>query len=372
MSAGTIVQVPLWNSPYLGNFMSSQLALAARARERFDLDTHFVLAHGAEGMPWLEDLDAAATSWSILSADRKLCRSHLDGVIAERSGVLVHSHFTEADIQAASAAAAAGVPCVWHVRTGFNGYPLRQRAKDLVKIRLVARRRVARIVAVSPWLGDLMRRRGVPAERIEVVPNAIATERFAHLPDRLAARRRLGLEQDAATILCLGWWPDVKGVDVFLDAMQPLATGHPNLRGLLIGEDVMREFLHRRIPGEPPSWLRPSGFVSDSALLFAAADMFVSASRHEGQSSALGEALACGLAVVMSDIRGTAAWGEAPHILTFPSEDADALRAQLERLLDQTPTERAAAGRENRTWVRENFALDAWCERMCGIYQELL
>jgi glycosyltransferase involved in cell wall biosynthesis len=368
---GAIVQVTLWNSPYLGNVMMSQLALAEAVRAELGLGTHFVLAAGAEDQPWLADLDAAGTTWSVLPAGRARWRAHLDRVLDARAAALVHAHFTAADLPAAAAAAAAGIPCVWHVRTGFNGYPPRQRAKDLLKMRIVARRRVARIVAVSPWLADLARRRGAPAERIDVVPNAIVVERFAQLPDRAAARARFGLDPDADVVLGLGWWPEVKGVDVLLDALEDVAERRPGMEALLVGEEQMRAFLAERAPAMP-RWLRTSGFVSDSAWLFAAADVFVSASRHEGQSSAIGEALACGLPVVMSDIPGTAGWSAAPHVETFPSGDAGALAARLERVLADPPSAREAAGEENRRWARGHVGIGTWCARLCALYRTLL
>jgi glycosyltransferase involved in cell wall biosynthesis len=371
MIARSVVQVTLWNSPYLGNFMSSELALAEEVRKQFGLGTHFVLATGAEGQPWLGELDLAGITWSILPPERRAWRAHLDSVIDEHGGALLHAHFTAADLQTASAAAAARVPCVWHIRTGFNGYPLRQRAKDILKMRIVARRRVARIIAVSPWLAGFARRRGAPGERIETVPNAIVIERFAQLPAPIAARERFGLDAGADVILCLGWWPEVKGVDVFIDALQLIAERHPTLNALLVGEEQMRSFVAERFPVQP-SWLRLSGFVSDSAWLFAAANIFVSASRHEGQSSAIGEALACGLPVVMSDIPGTAGWGAAPNLLTFPSEDVGALAARLEQLLEDSRQARALAGRQNRDWMLTHFAIDSWCEQICAIYRTLL
>lgn len=371
MTAGSIVQVTLWNSPYLGNFMLSELALAGEVRKQFGLGAHFVLAPGAEGQPWLRQLEAAGVTWSILPNERGRWRAHLDDVVRERRAKLIHTHFTEADLQAAAAASAAGIPCVWHSRTGFTGYPLVQRVKDLYKLRLVARLRVARLIAVSAWLAELAARRGAPRDRIETVPNAIATERFARLPDRAAARSQLGVDQEATVVLCLGWWPQIKGVDLFVDAMQSIAARHPTLNALLVGEEQMRSFLDERL-AQMPRWLRLSGFVDDSALLFSAADIFVSASRAEGQSSAIGEALACELPVVMSDIPGTSLWGEAPAVLTFASERVDRLAGAIERLVEEPPQARNSSGRRNREWLEENFALPAWCKRMCAIYSKLL
>jgi glycosyltransferase involved in cell wall biosynthesis len=371
VSERSIIQVTLWNSPYLGNFMASQLALAAAAREQLGLRTHFVLGYGAGERTWLGELDAAGVTWSIVGLKRRLWRAHLDSVIREHSGALVHAHFTDADLIAAGAAAAAGVPCVWHIRTGFTGYPLRQRLTDPVKMRWIARRKVARIVAVAPWLRDLAARRGAPRERIDVLPNAADVQRFTELPDRAAARERFGLDADAKVILLLGWWPEVKGVDLLLDALAPIAERHPDMQALFVGEQRMRSFISERLPEQPP-WLRLSEFVDDSAWLYAAADIFVSASRHEGQSGAIGEALASRLPVVMSDIPGSDVWMAAPWALGFPSEDVPALEQRLEQVLEASSPERAAAGAENREWVSGHMGMDNWSAQLCELYRALL
>lgn len=371
MSDRSIVQVTLWNSPYLGNFMSSQIALARAVRERFGLATHFVLGPGGERQPWLSELEGDGMTWSALAPGRRAWRSQLDQVIAERSAALVHSHFTAADPAAANASHAAGVPCVWHVHTGFNGYPLITRAKDLVKMRLIARRRVARIIVVSPWLAEFVERRGAPREKVEVVPNAIVFERFEQLPDRAAARARFGLDGDAQVVLGLGWWPEVKGVDVLVDAIAALAERRQAPALLLVGEEQMRTFLEQRYPRQP-RWLHTEGFVGDVETLYAAADVFVSASRHEGQSTAIGEAAACGLPVVMSDIAGTSGWAAAPAISTFASESPEALADELVGLLANTPQQLAERGAANREWAREQMGIDAWCAQICATYRSLL
>jgi glycosyltransferase involved in cell wall biosynthesis len=98
----------------------------------------------------------------------------------------------------------------------------------------------------------------------------------------------------------------------------------------------------------------------------------VSASRHEGQSGAVGEALACGLAVVMSDIPGSAEWGSAPHISTFASGDAGALAERLGSMLARPTALRSEQGEENARWVAASHGTEAWCARMLGCYAEVL
>jgi glycosyltransferase involved in cell wall biosynthesis len=371
VSRRSVIQVTLWNSPYLGNFMSSHLVLARSVRARFGLHTHFILGDGAQERPWLEDLENLGATWSFVPANVSRWHAHIKRDAAEYKAALLHTHFTASDLQAASIAASSRVPCIWHVHTGFTGYSAKQRAKDLLKWRMIARRRVARIITVSAWLGELVCRRGAPRERVEVLPNPIVLDRFEPMPDRVLARRQFGLDDDADVVLALGWWPEVKGVDIFLSAMERLAAQHPSLNALLVGNDQMDAFLREHLP-QTPAWLHTSPFVEDAAWLFAAADIFVSASRHEGQPAAIGEAIACGLPVVMSDIAGTATWGPAPNVLSFPTEDATALAARLEQLLVLPPGARAAARAESRGWGQSHLGHAPWCERLLAAYEELL
>jgi glycosyltransferase involved in cell wall biosynthesis len=375
-AAGTIVQVTNWNSSYLGSFMTSELALAEAVRARFGLSTHFVLAEGGGDEPWTAELDAAGVSWSVIPPGSGAAREHLRRLLVERDGRLIHAHFTAGDLAAADAARSAGVPCVWHVHTGFLGYSLRQRVKDLWKIRHVARRSVDRVIVLGPTLAELVRRRGVPAQDVVMIPNAIALERFAELPSRAAARERLGIDPAATVALALGWWPEVKGVDLVLDALAALAAAAdaaaPAVTGLLVGEDKMYAFVDERLGGEDPDWLVRSRFVSDPAWLYAAADLFVSASRHEGQSFAAGEALACGLPVVLSDIPGTKLYEQAAGTTTFASGDAGGLAAAIARLAGMGEVERAAAGEANRAWAQAHLSMQRWCDDVCAVYEELL
>ncbi|HEY4096317.1 MAG TPA: glycosyltransferase family 4 protein [Baekduia sp.] len=369
---GTVVQVTMWNSPYQGNFLASQLALAQALERHRGLGTHLVLAPGGEDQPWIADLDAAGVGWSVLPAGARAGRAHLETVLAEQHGTLVHTHFTTADLTGAAAAATAGVPCIWHMHTGFLGYPPRQRLKDLWKIRVVGARKVARAIAVGPWLAELARRRGMPADRVVTVPNAIVLERFDDLPTREQAREHFGLAADATVALGLCWWPSVKGADVLLGALDASAAQGVPITALLVGEEELREAIAERYPAGPPEWLVVSPFVPDPAWLYAAADVFVSASRHEGFPYSLGEAMACGLPAIMSDIVGTRFYGGAEGVTSFPTEDSAALAAELTALVARPAGERAELGARNAAWVREHLAIEQWCASVLDVYDELL
>ena len=359
----------LWDSPYLGNFMSSQLLLAEAIANELGLATHLVLAEGALSQPWRDQLERPHLSWSILPAHGRRRRlQHLDRVVRDHRAAIVHSHFTGADVESFLAARRHRAKCVWQMHTGFETYSPRQRLKDLVKVGLLGRR-VNSIVAVSDWIAALARRRGFAEKRVVLIPNAIVLERFATLPDKAGARERFGLDPRADVALALGWWPEAKGADVVLAALEQLAGRGNGPVALLVGEERLERFVQEMLPGGAP-WLHLTRFVEDPAALYAAADVFVSASRHEGYSYAVGEALACGLPVVLSDIDGTRLFAQAPAAFTFPTGEPGALAAQLARVL--AAPDRHALGTANRTWAFRHLAIAPWCARMIALYRGLL
>jgi glycosyltransferase involved in cell wall biosynthesis len=230
-------------------------------------------------------------------------------------------------------------------------------------------KRVDRVIAVSDWVATLARRRGFPPEGVVVLPNAIVLDRFSSLPDRDAARARFALAPDADVVLALGWWPEAKGADVVLGALEQLAARREGVVGLVVGEERLERFVRTSVPDDVP-WLRLTRFVDDAAWLYAAADVFVSASRHEGYSYAVGEALACGLPVVLSDIEGTRLFTDAPGTFTVPVGDVEALTGRLAQVL--ADPQRDILGAENRSWAQRHLGIDRWCSRMLGLYRELL
>jgi glycosyltransferase involved in cell wall biosynthesis len=149
---------------------------------------------------------------------------------------------------------------------------------------------------------------GWAAGRTALVPNGVP---LAPVPDAAeweAARTALGIERDALVGACVG----------ALDAHKDPLTAARAARGacvtlLMAGDGPLRDQLARE--GAP---VRLLGQQADVRRVLAAADFFVLASRREGLSFALLEAMACGLAPVVSDAPGNAeAVGDAGVVVPF-------------------------------------------------------
>jgi glycosyltransferase involved in cell wall biosynthesis len=364
----SVLEVCDYHGPYPGTFIPTLIAVGRSVEERLGMGYHCVFPASMRDRPWVDLFADAEIPCSFLeerlspiATTRALSRT-----TATVGARLVRSHFSRWDLYGSVAAKRSGAAAVWHMHSGrgARGTTVTTRVKDLVKGRILGRVLCDRVFAVSGEIERLAESRGIPADRVEVVMNGIDVARFAVTPPRSAARARFGL--DSSTPVCLGfaWSPRTKGADVLVEAARPLGEAG-KLLVLLVGPRDLADSL-----GSTTPWLRIVDPLDDVAALFAAADVFVSASRDEGFSYAIGEAMAARLPVISSDIPGPSVYFEAMGVTTFPSEDVAALRAEIESLLHQR--DRASIGEMNRMFVQRHLSIEAHVDRVIDLFGELL
>ncbi|MGC9376323.1 glycosyltransferase [Streptomyces sp. MH13] len=221
---------------------------------------------------------------------------------------LVHTHLYRACLYGRLAARLAGVRAVVATEhslgdSQIEGRPLTPGVRALY---LAGERLGNATVAVSPTVADRLRRWGVPAPRIEVVPNGIDLARFRFDPlARLRTRRRLGLPQDAYVVGGIGRLTPGKRFDVLVRALARLPD---DCWLLLVGggpeEHVLRRAAHEArvadrvlLTGERPCDSDGSP-GPDLPSLACAMDVLASPSPEEAFGLAAVEGLACGLPVL--------------------------------------------------------------------------
>lgn len=159
-----------------------------------------------------------------------------------------------------------------------------------------------RVFAVSESLAQDLTPCLPPGRKIVVTPNGVDTDLFRPL-ERVAARRRLGLDEKAFLLLGVGRLVPVKRWDLAVDAVAHLLGKNPGLplNLCLLGEGKEREDLERRITAAGlGSRVRLVGERSQFELpvWLSAADALVHPSEREGWPNVILEALACGTPVV--------------------------------------------------------------------------
>jgi glycosyltransferase involved in cell wall biosynthesis len=149
--------------------------------------------------------------------------------------------------------------------------------------------------------------RGLPSDRVAVVPNGIDTD--AMRPDReagIAFRRRWGLPSDAFVIGCAARLDPMKDHANLLAAAARFVEKDPAARFVCVGDGPVgcREELQRQARrlglADRVTW---TGELADVRAAYNAFDIATLASAFgEGFPNTVGEAMACGIPVVATDV----------------------------------------------------------------------
>jgi glycosyltransferase involved in cell wall biosynthesis len=195
----------------------------------------------------------------------------------------------------------------------------------------------AGLIAISGGVRDDLIELGVAGTSICVEHDGYEASRFEELPNRLEARRALGLDQERSLIVYTGGLLAWKGVDLLVEAARSLPEAQVVIAG---GMDADVASLRRVAAGADN--VRFDGFQAPErvALYLAAADVGVVPNRSQPAISSrytsplkIFEAMAVGLPLVVSDLlsmRDVLQEGEAEFVV---ADEAAALAAGLRRVL---------------------------------------
>ena len=246
--------------------------------------------------------------------------------------------------------------------------------------RLIRRRcrRAAALVAPSPAVREELLAAGYPAARVLYVPNGVQIPPPRKPEVQRAARHALAethpamfLPRGSPLAVYTGRLHEGKGLDRLLTAWKMVSARWPLARLWLAGDGPKRAALERQITALRlhGNVLLPGSFDSVEDFL-AAADLFVFPSREEGMSLSLLEAMGAGLPLVASDIPGNRALVEnGREGLLVPVDDAEALAAAIERLLEDQPLA-VRLGQAARQRAAE-FTLTATVQRHLALFASL-
>lgn len=333
----TLVFVSVVPSPYQRDVFR---AIARHGRMRIRV---WYLEHAADDSPWPR---AKLEAWEHVlpgfTLGRRRVRSHLNwGLPQPGAGEfwIVNGAMTDVTTQRLIRRLGRGHPwCFWGEQPSA---PATRLGRALRSWQYSPLREARAIVAVGSRAGDAYR------ALVPGVPVFNEPYRCELGPFREAARgRQLGA---VPVLLFCGQMIRRKGIDVLLHAFTQLIREGIEARLLLAGREGELSALLAACPSEVRSRIEFRGFVApvDLPVLFAAADVFVLPSRHDGWGVVVNQAIGSGLPIVCSDAVGAALDLLVPERsgLIVPAGNTPALAAALHRLVSDSAL-RTALSRE--------------------------
>ncbi len=211
-----------------------------------------------------------------------------------------------------------------------------------------------RVVTFHPQPPQLLKRLLI-AGKTQVIPTGIDVGKWGNGEMGKWGNGEMG--KSGITVTYVGRLESIKGVDDFLEALVPIKRTYPHIVLQVVGwypstssgqaDHPLVQRFHNDVTF--------TGLRMDIPEILSKTDIFVMPSHSEGLSNAIMEAMASGCAVIASEVGGNR------YLLQngisgflYPAGDRRALRAHVERLMED-PAKRRALGQAARKRIEEVF-----------------
>jgi glycosyltransferase involved in cell wall biosynthesis len=238
---------------------------------------------------------------------------------------------------------------------------------------------VDHVVTIADVMKEYIVGRGVPAEKVTVVPNAVDPASMRPMARDPALAARWGIRDDELVVGYVSTFHGYEGIHYLVEAIGLLRGRGMRVKGLLVGDGRERDRLERLAAelGIEDDVVFTGRVAHDEVpSYYALIDVFVVPRTDEATTQLVTplkpfEAMAAGRTVVVSDTRALSeivADRETGRV--FAPEDPQALAGVIQEL-SEDPAERRRLADAGREWVctRRTWALNA--ERYRELYERL-
>lgn len=232
------------------------------------------------------------------------------------------------------------------------------------------------VVTVCLEFANVLASRGVPRDKISVIPNSIkldASYPDAELSKRM--RRQWSISNDECVVLSIGRLSREKGHRYLIDAISRIVCASPKIKfqALITGDGpALRKLenqVHRKGLGH---CVKFTGYCSDTRGLFSMADLFVLPSLSEGSPNVLLESMAARVAIVATNVGGVPelVTNDESAILVPPANSESLAQSMIELLINRSRASQLADAAFAK--VRLAYSTTKYDERLLNIYNRLM
>ncbi len=268
-----------------------------------------------------------------------------------------------------------GVPYIVQAHGSLPRVDRLQRLKWLYDTCLGSRllRDCSRTVALTRTEIQHYKLKGVPGEKIALIPNGLELSEYVDLPPRGDFKGRYNIDKDTKIILYLGRIHRIKGIDILVKAYAKLVNGMNFNDVLLVIAGPDDGYLYEvrslisQLRLQNKMLLTGPLYARDKLEAYVDAEVYVLPSRYETFPHTILEAFACRKPVIVSDVESMS--DIVDHMRTgllFESENVQQLVERIKYILT-CPDEGRKMGIEGHLLLRERFSI----ERVSGLTEAL-
>jgi glycosyltransferase involved in cell wall biosynthesis len=291
---------------------------------------------------------------------------------------IVQTWMYHANLIGGLAARLAGdIPVVWNIRHS-NLDPRADKKTTIWTAKLCAKMSSSlpkKIIYCAESAKNIHEIIGYDKRKTIVIPNGFDLSEFvSESGARERKRGELGLPPDAVVIGLVARFHPIKDHRSFFEAAAMLKYRAGNVHYVLCGDkvtyenqEILKELKGKNLGSE----LHLLGRRTDIPSITTSFDIATSSSRGEGFSNTIGEAMACGVPAVVTDV-GDSAWIVGDTGKVVPPEKPQELCLAWQQMIELGPEGRARLGCLARKRVRDLFSLDAIIRKYENIYFDIL
>jgi len=297
--------------------------------------------------------------WRAVAEIRRLLKMHNVDVL--------HPHGYKADLYALAAARAGNRVALLATSHNWPSKLLSMRA--YAALDRLALRRFDKVVVVSDVVAGILRRSGVAADQIELIPNGVDLERFSNASPKL--RSELGLGENPV-VGFVGRLVPEKGGALLIRAARQVLAAYPKTLFVLVGEGPARQqWTELAAELGVDKHIILTGERGDMPEVYASFDLMVLPSQIEAMPMCLLEAMAAGKPVIATNV------GAIPRLVVdgktglLVESNHDALAAAILRLL-QKPDLACELANGGRAHVAQHFSAETMAKNYIAMYEQIL
>jgi len=267
-----------------------------------------------------------------------------------------------------------GVKVIWSVRASQMDLtlydPIWRIEKAIMKVLSFVPDKIVANSKAGFWE---LRRQGYPASKIRVIHNGFDTLRFTPKREEAMDLRRKwsGESAEKRLIGIVARLDPIKDHETFLEAAAILLQRRRDVRFVCVGPDwggrsrKLQELANTLGLTEHVLW---EGERKDMPAVYNALDLLTLCSTSEGFPNVVGEAMACGIPCVVTDV-GDCCYLVGDTGRVVPPKNPEALALAWEEMLGQDLREMGKRARER---ILEHFTVEKMVDETIKVFEEVL